>query len=209
MKKSWTLLLAALTVIMTVLSGCGSAKFEPTGSSIYVKKDGTVISADIEDFSGSNYSEDELKAYVENAVKSYNSEKGAASEAYADKNTSLPVAVDSLTVKDNTASLYLSYATCADYLEFTGTGGMEDGISALEKATIAEMSLSGNFKNAKNENVTLDSVTKNSKYHVVRIEGPVTMQIEGKVAFVSAGVTIDSKNTVTTPEADVSYIVFK
>ena len=209
MKKKVTALLMALLAVMTVFSGCGKAKFEPETSSIYVKKDGTVVSADIESFEGSNYSEDELKAYVEEAVKAYNGAHGAASEAYADKETSLPVAIDSLEVKEGMAYLYLNYAGCGDYLDFTGTAGMENGISTLEKTTVAEMSLSGNFQNAKGEDVTLDGVTKNGKYHVVKIEGPVTMQIEGTVKYVSTGVTVDSKNTVTTPAAVVSYIVFK
>ncbi len=212
MKKKVTVLLAAVLAVMTVFSscsGCGKVKFEPESSSIYVRKDGTVVSADIEGFEGSNYSEDELKAYVEEAVKAYNGEHGALAEAYEDKETSLPVAIESLEVKDGTASLFLNYAGCGDYLDFTGTAGMEGGISVLEKATVAEMSLSGNFQNAKGEDAALDGVTKNGKYHVVKIEGPVTMQVEGTVKYVSTGVTIDGKHTVTTPAAVVSYIVFK
>ena len=213
MKKRTACFLMAVLTVAAVLSGCGSKnKFKPETSSIYVKKDGTVTSADIEEFVGSNYSEEELKVYVEDAVKEYNSEHGAAAEAYqADvkKGVVLPVSVQSLEVKDGEASLFLNYAGCGDYLDFTGTAGMEGGIAELQKSTVGEMNLEGNFQNAKGEDVTLDGVAKNSKYHVVKIEGPVTVQVEGTVKFVSTGVLVDDKKTVTTPAEGISYIVFK
>ncbi|MCD2491413.1 hypothetical protein LQE92_02065 [Lacrimispora sp. NSJ-141] len=213
MKKKFACFLTAMLAVAAVISGCGKKiKFEPESSSIYVKKDGTVVSADMETFSGSNYSEEELKTYVEDAVKAYNKEHGAEASAYADekdKDASLPVSVESLEVKDEIASLFLNYASCADYLEFTGTAGMEGGIGQMEKSTVTEMTLEGEFQNAKGETASLDGVTKNGKYHVVKIEGPVTMQVEGKVQFASSGVTIDGDHTVTTPGTGVSFIVFK
>lgn len=213
MRKKTVSFLMAVFMVFAVLSGCGKKiTFEPESSSIYVKKDGTVVSADIETFSGGNYNEDELKAYVEEAVKEYNSEHGAEASAYVDekdKDASLPVAVDSLEVKDEIASLFLNYATCADYLEFTGTAGMEGGISALEKSTVAQMTLDGTFQNDKGEDAALDGVAKNEKYHVVKVEGPVTIQVEGTIKYVSTGVTINGKYTAVTPDTGVSYIIFK
>ena len=94
-------------------------------------------------------------------------------------------------------------------MEFTGTAGMEEGIADMEKSTVGAMSLEGSFKNADGEDVPLADVQEKEDYHVVEVDGPVTMQIEGKVQFVSSGVTVDSKNTVTTPAGEVSYIVFK
>ncbi len=206
-KKTAAAALSALA-LMTALSGCGS-KFKPDTSSIYVKKDGTVVSADIESFEGSNYSEEELTTYVEDAVKLYNSEHGAESAAYEEKDMELPVEVDSLKVEDGTATLYLNYETCSDYMEFTGTAGMENGISQMEKSTVEEMGVEGDFQNADGEDVALADVQDKGSYHVVKVDGPVTMQVEGKVRYVSKGVTVDSKNTVTTPAGAVSYIVFK
>ena len=206
-KKTAAAALSALA-LMTALSGCGS-KFKPDTSSIYVKKDGTVVSADIESFEGSNYSEEELTTYVEDAVKLYNSEHGAESAAYEEKDMELPVEVDSLKVEDGTATLYLNYETCNDYMEFTGTAGMENGISQMEKSTVEEMGVEGDFQNADGEDVALADVQDKGSYHVVKVDGPVTMQVEGKVRYVSKGVTVDSKNTVTTPAGAVSYIVFK
>lgn len=213
MKKRAAGLMMAAVLAVTVLAGCGGkVKYEPEASSIYVKKDGTVTSADIEDFVGNNYSEAELRTYVEEAVKEYNSEHGAAAEAYVDeedKEASLPVQVSSLTVEDGVASLFLEYEKCGDYLEFTGNSGTENGISSLELSTVGETSFSGNFKNAKGEDVALEGVTKTEKNPVVILEGAVTIQVEGNIQYVSASATIVDKHTVTTQAGSVTYIVFK
>ena len=203
----------AAVLAVAVLAGCGGkVKFEPKVSSIFVRKDGTVVSADIEDFVGNNYSEAELKTYVEDAVKEYNSEHGAAAEAYVDEedeDASLPVQITSLSVENGVASLLLGYEKCSDYLEFTGTAGTENGVDRLEFSTVGETEFSGNFQNAKGEDATLESVTKKEKNSVVIIEGAVTIQVEGKVQYVSAGASLVDKHTVTTKAGDVTYIVFK
>ncbi len=212
MKRKTAGLIMAAVMAVTVLAGCGKVKFEPEVSSIYVKKDGTVISADMEAFEGSNYSEDELKTYVEEAVKEYNSEHGANAEAYVDeddKDTVLPVKINSLTVENGTASLFLEYEKCGDYLEFVGTSGMKGAINRLELSTVGETSFSGNFQNSKGEDVTMEGATKKEGNPVVIIDGPVTMQVEGSIQYVSTGVTIVDKHTVTTPAEGVSFIVFK
>ncbi len=213
MKRRTAGLMMAAVLAAAVLAGCGDkVKFEPTVSSIYVKKDGTVVSADIEDFVGNNYSEAELKTYVEDAVKEYNSEHGAPAEAYVDEDdeeASLPVQINSLTVEEGAASLLLEYERCSDYLEFTGTSGTENGVSRLELSTVGETSLSGNFQNAKGEDVTLEGVTKKEKNSVVILEGAATVQVEGKIQYMSAGAVLIDKYTVAAKAGGVTYIVFK
>ena len=146
---------------------------------------------------------------MEDAVKLYNSEQGAEASAHAEKGETLPVEVESLKVEDGVASLFLNYETCEDYMEFTGTAGMEEGIADMEKSTVGAMSLEGSFKNADGEDVPLADVQEKEDYHVVEVDGPVTMQIEGKVQFVSSGVTVLYVYLLTTPAGEVSYIVFK
>ncbi|MCI9487967.1 MAG: hypothetical protein HFI64_13595 [Lachnospiraceae bacterium] len=213
MKRRTAGLMMAMVLAVTILAGCGGkVKFEPQTSSIFVKKDGTVVSADMEDFIGNNYSETELKTYVEDAVKEYNSEHGAAAEAYVDEDdeeASLPVKINSLAVEEGVATLLLEYEKCSDYLEFTGNSGTENGVSRLELSTVSETSLSGNFKNAKGEDVTLEGVAKKEKNSVVIVEGAVTVQVEGKVQYMSAGAALVDKHTVTAKAGEVTYIVFK
>ena len=215
MRKKSAFFLMMLLAVTVLFSGCGCGSritFEPESSRIYVKKDGSVVSADIETFTGSNYNADELTAYVEQAVSSYNEEHGSQALAYqddADKNTTLPVAVQSLNVENEIATLFLDYASCGDYLEFNGTAGMTGGISTLQKSTVAELAPEGSFQNADGEDTALEDVLENEKYHVVEIEGGVTMQVEGTVRYVTTGVTVDDEHTVTTPDSGICYIVFR
>ena len=109
-------------VLSLGLTACSSVKFEPTETSIFIQKDRKVVSAEIESFDNSayadspRYKEDELKAFVEDAVITYNSENGGAAKAYVEeKGEELPVAVESLTVADNTATLLLDFASADDY----------------------------------------------------------------------------------------------
>ena len=58
-------LYAALFILVTagITTACG-ASFEADESTVYIKKDGNVIGADIEDFNKDYYDEEELKAYI-------------------------------------------------------------------------------------------------------------------------------------------------
>ena len=112
-------------VLSLGLTACSSVKFEPTETSIFIQKDRKVVSAEIESFDNSayadspRYKEDELKAFVEDAVITYNSENGGAAKAYVEeKGEELPVAVESLTVADNTSGEGSDYRNGSGRCEF-------------------------------------------------------------------------------------------
>ena len=67
MKKGQTA--AAILLLSLALNGCGGGNgttaFAPTETSLYVTKEGTVTSADVETYENDYYSADELKAYAE------------------------------------------------------------------------------------------------------------------------------------------------
>ena len=74
MKKGQTA--AAILLLSLALNGCGGGNgttaFAPTESSLYVTKEGTVTSADVESYENDYYSADELKAYAEEMKQGYN-----------------------------------------------------------------------------------------------------------------------------------------
>ena len=74
MKKGQTA--AAILLLSLALNGCGGGNgttaFAPTESSLYVTKEGTVTSADVETYENDYYSADELKAYAEEMKQGYN-----------------------------------------------------------------------------------------------------------------------------------------
>ena len=74
MKKAGQLL-AVLTAASVLLSGC-EVKIVTT-TSVYVSKNGVVTEAIVEDYSkDDDYTEDELKTFVEDDIKKFTEENG-------------------------------------------------------------------------------------------------------------------------------------
>lgn len=191
------------------LSGCGTVAFNPTESSIFAKKDGSIVSADIEEFAEDKYSIDELTAYVEEAVSTYNKAHDAEEKAYAEKNEVLPIAIQSIKAAEDKASLFLTYQSAEDYVTFVGTAGLEDGISAMEIYSINEKVPEAEFfKLSSGEAADQEKIQKLSNSTVLMIDGPATIAVEGSPVYATEGVTAD-RNIVTTPSGKVSYVVFK
>ena len=75
----------------------GKTAFAPTETSLYVTKEGTVTSADVESCENDYYSADELKAYAEEMLGAFESEnQSGSSEKKAE--------ITECTVKDGTAN---------------------------------------------------------------------------------------------------------
>ena len=52
-------------------------------------------------------------------------------------------------------------------------------------------------------------VYKRQKYSLVAITGPARMMVEGKVRYMSSGVTLADESTVVTSGDETVYIIFK
>lgn len=88
------------------LNGCGGGNgttaFAPTETSLYVTKEGTVTSADVESYENDYYSADELKAYAEEMLGVFESgNQSGSSEKKAE--------IAECTVKDGTAKLLIKF----------------------------------------------------------------------------------------------------
>ena len=81
MKKGQTA--AAILLLAFALNGCGGGvgktAFAPTETSLYVTKEGTVTSADVEICENDYYSADELKAYAQEMLDAFESENQSGS----------------------------------------------------------------------------------------------------------------------------------
>lgn len=115
MKKGQTA--AAILLLSLALNGCGGGNgttaFAPTESSLYVTKEGTVTSADVETYENDYYSADELKAYAEEMLGVFESgNQSGSSEKKAE--------IAECTVKDGTAKLLITFPDAEEYLRFAG-----------------------------------------------------------------------------------------
>lgn len=218
--KAWKKVLsAAITGIMVLaLAGCSSVKFEPTESSIFVKKDKTVVSAEMvsvdnSEFDTPRYDENEMKTFLEAAVKEYNKEACGQDFAYAkDTKEALNISIEEFKVENKVAAARLNYASSEDYLKFNGTedsGSVKD----LIIGTVADGISSGldfsGMVNADGSAAGVEEIQKNTKYSLVAITGPARMMVEGKVRYMSSGVTLADESTVVTSGDETVYIIFK
>lgn len=112
----------AFVLCVGILSGCG-ANYDAEESTVYVQKKGKIVSTDVEAFDTSKYDEASLKAYVEDAISEYTEENGSGK-----------VKLNSLTVKDNVATLVIEYESADDYTNFNGiqlfTGTLAEALAA-------------------------------------------------------------------------------
>lgn len=204
--------MAAMAATAAMLTGCtgGAAPaFAPTESSLYITSEGTVTSATVETYEADYYSADELKAYVEEALASFN---GANSET--------PLAsIKECKLSDGTAKLLIDFSSVKSYLTFMDQYPDEESqiqLTDLDITTVSDGVVKGylvgkNFTkpSASDKIIAADEVMKQTKLYVAAIEGAALIQTDGAIQYISEGVSVVGTNMIQTPEDEVSYVVFK
>lgn len=99
-----------LPVIATcgLLAGCGT-DYYTKDSTVFVAKNGSVVSTDVEDFDTAAYKQDDLQSYVDKSIDDYNKKNDGS------------IKLKKLTVEKKKASLTMSYASTDEYTDFNGT----------------------------------------------------------------------------------------
>ena len=171
MKKAGQLL-AVLTAASVLLSGCEKLK-DVTTTSVYVSKNGVVTEAIVEDYSkDDDYTEDELKVFVEDDIKKFTEERGDA---------------------DSVKLEYGDYQSYADY------HGAEFFAGTLDEAEEAGYDFSASFVDSKGNEVSVEDAVKGVKHvRVIVCEEPLEIVTEDPVLCVSGTAVIKGKNTVDT-----------
>lgn len=192
-----------------LLAGCGS-RLDVDCDTVYVQKKGTVVSASIEPFEKDYYDAEELKAFVDDEIASYQ-------EKYVDASLEL----DKFGVENDTAKLYIKFGTCDEYARFNGVELFNGSVVQAQAegyqfdTELVEVE-NGNKKDGK---VDIDPVINNVDNKVVIIKQNIDVKVPGKVLYVSAqNTTLKGKDTVSigasedsvNPEDTVlSYIIYK
>ena len=142
--------MAGISVLIgiSMLAGCGKSLDADTDT-VYVQKNGTVLSVDVETLDKDYYDETELKDYVTDAVSTYTGEHGKSA-----------VKLENLSVKDGTATLKMKYKTPEDY---TGFNGIELYEGKVVKALAAGYDFKTDFVSVEDGKVT-GTATKEEIY---------------------------------------------
>lgn len=194
-----------------------TVSFAPSEDTLYVTREGVITSAVIETYENEYYTEEELKASVEEALADFNRPAGSCT---ADEAPSREAAIfNSCSLADGTASLYIDFKNPAAYLEFMEAYPDEESsvqVKALDVTTVSDGITKGyltgeTFKTTSSSQKEVDAseVMKQSKLYVAAIEGPALIQTEGPIQYVSADVTVLGSTLIQTPETGMVYVVFK
>ena len=172
--------LAIIVVILAIILGvfvfgsCGIDYTETDTNTVFVLKDGRIVSTDIEEFNEATYDKDKLQAYVKDVIDTYNKENGKDS-----------LKQKSYAVVENVATLVLEYANTDIYESVNGVelfnGTMEDAKKAGYDfdATYAKL------VDGKAITATADEFLNSADYKVVVIKSNTKVVIPGEVCFVS------------------------
>jgi hypothetical protein len=184
MKKTITTLLA-LVLGIGMLTGCGT-DYATEESTVFVQKDGKVVSTDVESFSDS-YDEEELNNYVETMISEYTAQYGENS-----------VTLNEVTVADGKATLILTYASPEDYSRFNGielfTGSIAEALAAGYDFNVDFADVTGDTPTA----CSASAFTGEDGYKVVVIKTNANVNVSGKICYVSQkNVSLVDKKTIS------------
>lgn len=184
--KKFAGVMFAILFCMGIMTGCGGQSYEADVSTVFVEKDGKVVSTDVEAFDENTYDKEGLTAYVNEAVSAYNSDNGEDA-----------VVMKELKVEEGSAVLILEYASASDYARFNGielyTGSVAEALSAGYSFDVEFASVADGEASVCNVNDFLG----NGDYKAVIIRGNTDVHVAGKVAYVS---------TVNTTYVDASTV---
>ena len=158
MKKFGQIVLVFLLSV-GMFTGCGTS-YKADESTVFVLKDGKIVSTDVENFDEKTYDKDGLKEYVKNEIDTYNEKNGKGS-----------VSLKKLDTGEKKATLTIAYRTAEDYQKFND---MELYTGSVAEALAAGYSFDGSFASVKNGKIKAcesSAFLDDSSYKVVVIRG--------------------------------------
>lgn len=160
MKKLGQIVLVFLLSV-GMFTGCGTS-YKADESTVFVLKDGKIVSTDVENFDEKTYDKDGLKEYVKNEIDTYNEKNGKGS-----------VSLKKLDTGEKKATLTIAYRTAEDYQKFND---MELYTGSVAEALATGYSFDGSFASVKNGKIKAcesSAFLDDSSYKVV-----VTVEIQ-------------------------------
>ncbi len=183
-------------IMLLLVTGCSLKSFDADTNTVYVKKDGSVMEAIIEDFSESYYDSTELESLINDSIDEYNGDTQR-------------VKLDKFNVKDNTAKLITEYETANDYAEFNEEDFF---VGTISEAMKAGYDFDQEFTNLEDEiaigSETIQSLTQ---YKVIIFEGKSEIKTDSKIAYISDNAELINEKTAKLKEEaeGLAYIVYE
>lgn len=186
----------AVVIMLMLVTGCSLKSFDADANTVYVKADGSVSAAFIEDFSESYYDSSELESFINESVKEYNdgSEK---------------VKVEKFNVKDNAVKLITNYKTAIDYADFNKVDFFAGTIGDAKKSGYK---FDQEFTNLE-EKIAISSETIKSltQCKVVIFEENVQLKTDSKILYISNNAELVNEKTgmLKSDAKGLAYLVYE
>lgn len=170
------IVLLVLVIVLAVVffGSCGTDYAETDTNTVYVLKNGKIISTDVETFDEKSYDENELKDYIKENIDTYNAENG--------KNSLKQKSFD---VEDGKAVLVMEYANVDAY---EGVNGVELFVGTVKEAQDAGYKFDVSFAKLTDGKAVVakaDDFATSEGYKVVIIKSNTKVVIPGEICFVS------------------------
>lgn len=192
-------LLAVLLCAGCMLTGCSS--FSPDVSGVSIDKKGGITEVVREMFDESVYSKEELESQLGNEIAEYNAQAGA--DLVKEKK---------LQVKDGVAVLKMTYASSRDYAAFNHLDFYAgDIIGAVQAGYMFEGSFYQVDNGTVNESTGVwgSGIISGTNDRVVVFQGPLLVEVPGKITYVSSNIQVTDKSTAVGSESSRGYVVYK
>ncbi|MGN0361650.1 MAG: hypothetical protein ACI4ET_02305 [Bilifractor sp.] len=170
------------TAVMFATAGC-SLPNSIENTTVSVGEEGNVTENIVESKDDEDYTEDDLKQYIQDAVTSYDSgNKGS-------------VKLESCSVDDNSVTIRMSYASMDDYSGFNNVTAF---LGTLAEAENAGFSMDQNFLDGYGNAADPDVLSSRAKeWKVLILSEPVMVRLPDKILYATDNVTITGRLTAT------------
>ena len=200
--------LAILFLSVFLMAGCEKDPVAPENllaeeiqvETLYLRADGTVQSAYVEEFGKSYYKESELRSFMDEMIAAYNESNGT------------DIKLTQLRATGGKVYAILTYQDIAAYSTFNADLG-KDTASMLAESVSADTAKerygSLSFYDVKKKAEKNGSeILSDKNQGIAVIQGPIEVQTSGNVLYYSEGSLTDS-HTLTVPEGTEAVIVYK
>lgn len=167
-------LILVIILAVFVFGSCATDYEKAETNTVYVLKNGKIISTDVEAFDEKIYDKAEFKSYVKDVIDTYNSEIGKKA-----------VKQKSFEINDSKATLVLEYADADVYEKvnsielFTGT------INEAQEAGYEFDCEFAKLADGKAVTATSEEFMKNEDYKVVILKSNTKVVVPGEICYVS------------------------
>ncbi|MCI8508374.1 MAG: hypothetical protein HFJ06_07450 [Lachnospiraceae bacterium] len=176
-----------------ILSGCTNYVKEYDKNTLVVKKNGSLVEISVEDFKDSSVKAEDLTAYIEEQIDTYNSEYGKKMI----KNKAIE------TEDMSKVKLVLYYK---DMESYNGFNLLECTLSDF--SDVKESELKGTFISAEGKEIKADDMENTEKAKVLIFPAAADVVMKGEILYHNNEVSVKDGVAVTSGEED-AIIIYK